>query len=91
MSAAQGKGSQPMRKSPPSILLASSIDVVLWAIAQQTAIDPAAIRARWPVDRATSYRWWHLLEGARVRAQNMPIPRQPHYRRPMAQAEAHAS
>lgn len=61
-----------------------TIDVALWAIAQQKPITVQRIRDRWNVSRATAYRWWHPLEEARVRAQNMPLPRQPSYRRPLA-------
>lgn len=72
----------------PGKLLQSSVDVVLWAIAQEQPITPASIRDRWHVDRATAYRWWHLLESARVRAQLMVIPRARRYRTPVVdQAE----
>lgn len=69
---------------PGRILLLSSIDVVLWAIAQHKPITRDSIHARWNVDRATCYRWRGPLEEARQRAQNMAIPPGPTYRRPIA-------
>lgn len=64
-------------------LLKHTVDVVLWAIAQHQPITPQRIQDRWGVHRATAYRWWHHLEEARVRAQNMTLPRQDDYRRPV--------
>lgn len=63
-------------------MLLTSIDVVLWAIAQRTPITRERIIARWGVCRATSYRWLQPLEEARQRAALIRHPTRPSYRRP---------
>ncbi|NUS37624.1 MAG: hypothetical protein HOQ02_01165 [Lysobacter sp.] len=78
-------------RSNQAQLWLASLEVFLWAIAQREQITWQAIRERWDVDRSTAFRWRDVLEAARVRAQNMPIPRQPSYRRPVAAPEARAS
>lgn len=73
-------------------LLASSIDVVLWAIQRRTPITIVDIHDRWGVTKCTAYRWVHDLNNARERAQLMNIPRPPATRAPScdAAAEVHA-
>lgn len=68
-------------------LLASSIEVVLWAIAQRHPITSAAIIARWEVHPNTAWRWRGLLEDARQRVLLMPPPRP---RQPAVDVAAHA-
>lgn len=66
-------------------MLKSSIDVVLWAIAQKSPITRERIIERWDVCRATSYRWVLPLEEARQRAQRMQFAPPPRYRTPMGE------
>lgn len=65
----------------------NTVDIVLWAIEQQEVITGRKVHKRWPVSRATAYRWSKALETARVRAQSMAIPRQPLCQRAIAPSQ----
>lgn len=75
------------RGSRKGKLLACSIEVVLWAIAQRHPITSVAIIERWEVHRNTAWRWRDLLEDARQRVLLMPPPRP---RQPATDVAAHA-
>lgn len=62
----------PRRRNNVNLGLQSSlVDVLLWGLAQYADPTVEAIRDRWGVDRATSFRWRTMLADTRARWQTM--------------------
>ncbi|GHH52447.1 hypothetical protein [[Pseudomonas] boreopolis] len=51
---------------PSAVPLLPYVDVVLWARAQHAPVSVRDILRRWPVCRATAYRWHRALYGTTV-------------------------